>query len=310
MSYIVKQVFLQSRTPLVQFQRFRGKINIQRPQKPHYERARVMAVTQPIYEKPPPSKNCFEKTIKPDELNPYNKIIAKEVFNWLEHSKMVGIFHLNPISEDELFKIRVALHRQNITFKRYGKKIIKMAVDNTKYEAIVPLFDSNHCIVFSPEANVATLLKITRKVPQMLLLGGILENRLLSRNEFVNFANLPNIQVAQAQFVSVLNMAVGQLVQNLEAHQNSFVNILDVYAKQDVSVAGEVVADKTLEAAAIPAEKSSASENEKESLSADKKETTPEDKASASATETSHEADGVKEDKPFESKPDSEKPKE
>lgn len=233
MSYLIKQALLQSRIPLVQTQRFRGKINIQRPQKPHYERARVIAVTQPIYEKPSPTKDCFKNIVKTDIENPYNKIIAKEVFNWLENSKMVGIFHLNPISEDELFKVRVALHRQNIFFKRYGKKIIKMAVDNTKYEAIVPLFDSCHCIVFAPQANVGTLLKITRKVPQMLLIGGILENRLLSRNEFMDFAKLPNLEVAQAQLVSVLNMAASQLVQNLEAHQNSFVNILDVHAKQE-----------------------------------------------------------------------------
>ncbi|XP_055858181.1 39S ribosomal protein L10, mitochondrial [Episyrphus balteatus] len=295
MSYLVKQVLLQSRTPLVQFQRFRGKINIQRPQKPHYERARVTAVTQPIYDKPPPEKNCFKKALKTDTINPYDKIIAKEVFNWLEHSKMVGIFHLNPISEDELFKIRVALHRQNITFKRYGKKIIKMAVDNTKYEAIVPLFDSNHCIVFSPEQNVATLIKITRKVPQMLLLGGILENRLLSRNEFMNFANLPNLQVAQAQFVSVLNMAAGQLVQNLEAHQNSFVNILDVYAKQGVSESGDATPEVSVEAASMEAEISA-----KESKITEVKDSTSADEESAK----------LKDDKPSSKKSDSEEPKE
>lgn len=244
----IAELFQQiKRTPLLQFQRYRGKINIQRPQKPHYERARVVAVTTPRYPEPPKTKTCFEKRSRTVVENPYNDIIAREVRNWLEHSKMVAIFHLNSIKADDFFEVRVQLHKQNMQLKVYGQKIVQKAVASSKFEAILPLFDSQQCIVFSPEQRVSQLLKITRKVPQMLLLAGIVDNTLLSRNEFMNYAQLPGLQSAQAELVHTLNTAASTLVQNLQAHQNNFVNVLDVYAKSEASAQEENEKVKTTE---------------------------------------------------------------
>ncbi|XP_039501837.1 39S ribosomal protein L10, mitochondrial [Drosophila santomea] len=222
-------------TPALQFLRFRGKINIQRPKAPHYERARVVAVTQPKYPELPKAKSCFktraERTQQQQE-NPYNEIIAREVRNWLDHSRLVAFFHLNSITADDIFRVRVQLHKQNLHLKSYGSKIIEQAVKNTRYEAIVPLFHSNHCVVFSPDPQKsAAMLRIVRRVPQMVLLGGIVEETILSRNQLVDYAQMPGLQAAQAQLVQTLNQAAGHLIQQLQAHQNSFVRVLDVHAK-------------------------------------------------------------------------------
>lgn len=223
----------------MQFLRYRGKINIQRPKQPHYERARVIAVTQPKYPQPPKATTCFQSRAQrtaTEVENPYNAIIAREVRNWLDHSRLVAIFHLNSISADEIFRVRVELHKQNLHLKSYGRKIIGQAVSGTAYENILPLFHSNHCIVFSPdEQRVGALIRITRRVPQMVLLGGIVENKLLSRNELVAFSQMPSLQVAQAQLVQTLNQAAGTVVQQLQAHQVNLVKVLDVHAKGDVA---------------------------------------------------------------------------
>ncbi|SPP81966.1 39S ribosomal protein L10, mitochondrial [Drosophila guanche] len=223
------------RSPVLQFLRFRGKINIQRPKEPHYERARVIAVTQPKYPELPKARSCFKTRAERTQeqlVNPYNEIIAREVRNWLNHSQLVAIFHMNSISSEEVFRVRVQLHKQNLHLKSYGRKIINQAVTGTQYEAIMPLFHSNHCIVFSPnQQQIGQLLKITRRVPQMVLLGGIVEQTLLSRNELVAYAQMPGLQGAQAQLVQTLNMAAGQLVQHLQAHQGNLVQVLDVHVK-------------------------------------------------------------------------------
>lgn len=212
--------------------RYKSKINIQRPKQPHYERALFNAVTAPRYPEPSKTLTCFEKRTRNVEENPYNDIIAREVRNWLEHSKMVAVYHLNSINSDDFFDIRVQLHKQNMQLKMYGAKIIRKAVENTRYEAILSIFESQQCIVFSPEKKVFQLLKTTRKVPQMILLAGIVDDTLLSRNEFMNYAQMPNLQSVQSELVHTLNNAGSNLVRNLEAHQNSFVNVLDVYAKE------------------------------------------------------------------------------
>lgn len=194
----------------------------------------MIATTMPIIKELPKTSTCFQKSqrqLEVEQENPYNRIIAKEVLNWLNHSKMVAIFHLNSINSDDFFSARVALHKQNMQLKDYGKKIIRMAVEGTKFEAIEPLFDSNHCIVFSSEEQVSKLLRLTKKFPQMVLMAGIVQNRLLSRNEFIGFANLPDLTTARAQLVATMNLAGGKIVEDLEAHSKNLVNILDVHAK-------------------------------------------------------------------------------
>lgn len=224
---------LQTQIPSVITKRFRGKVNIQRPRPPHYERARVLAVTQPIYAPKPVNAKCLrdlDLEVK-REVNPYEGIIAREVFNWFDKSQFIGIFHMNSVTQEELFKLRVELHRKNIALKSYGRRIIDMALTNTKYEHTLPLFETSFCVTFGPEAkSVKDVLKATKKVPQLILLAGVLENRIMSRTEINSYVALPSLQTAQAQLCNVLQSAGSSLVHNvLDGHQKQLVQILDTH---------------------------------------------------------------------------------
>ncbi|XP_037024623.1 39S ribosomal protein L10, mitochondrial [Bradysia coprophila] len=217
---------------------YRGKINIQRPRAPHYDRALFNVVTEPIIPRPTLTQECYQRRLQKQfvgarekVVNPYEVIIAKEVFKRLNESKMVAIFHVNSINADDMFKITVDLHRQNMHLKAYGKAIMEKAVVGSPYETILPLFGSKNCIVFCEEANVGQLLKIIRKAPQLILLAGIVENQLLSKNELVKLSKLPDLTTARAQFVGVLNSVGSGLVSNLQAHQTNLCNLLDLHAK-------------------------------------------------------------------------------
>lgn len=226
-------------SPLLQFKRFRGKINIQRPRAPHYERALFNAVTNPVYKQPKLTEQCAVRHEAPaasrrtDAVvqNPYERIIAREVTNWFAHSKLVAVFHINSISEDDMFKARVQFFKQNMHLKSYSKGIMKLALADSQYANLMPLFDAKYCVVFSPEQKLSQLLRISKRIPQMVLLTGIVEQRLMSRNQLQEFAALPTLDVARAQLVGVLQQAAGnQIVQHLQAHQTQLCAALDAYA--------------------------------------------------------------------------------
>jgi large subunit ribosomal protein L10 len=217
---------------------FRGKINIQRPRAPHYDRALFNAVTEPIVPRPSLTQECYQKRLEKQfvgetekKINPYEVIIAKEVSNWFKHSKLVAIFHVNSITSDDMFKVRVAFHKQNMHLRAYGMGIMQKAMIGSQYEVILPLFTAKNCIVFSEEPKIGQLLKIIKKTPQMILLAGVVENRLMSKNELVNLSKLPNLTTARAQFVGVLNSVGAGVVSDLQAHQMNLCNLLDLHAK-------------------------------------------------------------------------------
>uniref|UniRef100_A0A8W7PCC3 Large ribosomal subunit protein uL10m n=1 Tax=Anopheles coluzzii TaxID=1518534 RepID=A0A8W7PCC3_ANOCL len=251
MSNLIINGLLQSRNPLLTFRRFRGKINIQRPRPPHYERARVLEVIKPYYKKPEFNAPCIDaeraKEMKSKLDNPYETIIAREARNWFEHSNLVAFVHVNSIKQEDMFKAQVALHRHNVSVKVYGKSIMRKAVADTRFEAILPLFEAKTAIIFSPEVQkIKQVLSVLKKTPQLVLMGGIVEGRLLSKNEFMAYATMPDITTVRAQFAAVLDSVGGKIVGDLQCHQSQLVNLLDAYAKtnskpSEASPAGEKV---------------------------------------------------------------------
>lgn len=171
---------ITSNTILYQQKRFRGKINIQKPRAPHFLRALVNEFLTPFYPHPNQGKKleelCHKVTrsnerTKEVKYNPYEKIIAREVRNWFDNSKMVAICHQNSITSGEEFELKVSLKRANMYFKRYNYKIMKLALEDTPYTATMSLYTSSFSIVFGIDANVAAFEKINKKFPQVIVLG-------------------------------------------------------------------------------------------------------------------------------------------
>lgn len=199
----------------------------------------MIAVSQPKFEKKEIIRPCVnavreEKII---EDNPYERILAREVRNWFDSSQMIGIVHVNSIILEDFFKVQVELFKKGMHIKKYGNSLLKKAIEDSKFECLISLNKNNSfstAFIFSTEhKNVKSMLNILKKHHQYHLLCGVVENRLMSKKEFTDYANLPDIQIARAQFANVLNLAASQLVQNLESHQASLVNILDAHVREN-----------------------------------------------------------------------------
>lgn len=232
-------VLLDTRTPFMQAKRFRGKINIQKPRKSHYERQLFFDLAKPIL--PSKYKNkqlvelCggpYERRKRDDEEIALQRILANEVREKLDNSRLVAFFHANPMENDNLFKAKVLFHRQNMKLDSLGRKTMEMAVEGSKYEAILSLFVSRNMVLFSPEAKILPMMKINKKFPQLTLLAGIYEGQFLSRDKLVHLSTIPNIETAQAALVQTLNGVGAQLVSHLNSHQTTLVSHLEGRVKQ------------------------------------------------------------------------------
>lgn len=145
---------------------------------------------------------------------------------------MILLCHQNSMSQLEYFNFRVECHRKNVTTKIYNRKIIRMALTGTRFEAMLPVLSStgHNCMLFSNEWPVADVLKITKRMPKMVVLCGALDGRLCSRSQLEHVAALPDKTTLQAQFVATLNSVGSHLVGNLQAHQSNLCQLLDARA--------------------------------------------------------------------------------
>lgn len=234
--------FLQSENILVQCKRFRGgKINIQRPRPPFYTRKLFNAVTEPIYPFKTAVDHCHEKQAKfeaikeltvEERLHPYQKILAKELADTFHSANMVLLCQKNAMDAFDFFNFRVALHQKNIKTKVMSRRLIRAAIEDTKYSSMLPLLMQTpyNCMLFGEEWNVDDVLKILKKTPKIILLAGSLGDQYMSRSQLENYAKLPDLTTLRAQFAATLNAAGGQLYNHLQAHQSNFVYMLDAHA--------------------------------------------------------------------------------
>lgn len=168
---------LRIQGPFTVAKRFRGKINVQKPRKPHFERQLLIDVSKPVFGTPksalPEIVLCdaglSRKKIEID--NPFERILARECLDWFNTSKMVVFLHMNSISMEDKTPIFATLKKNDMHLRTYGKKIVSMATKGTRYEAVNQLFVSHQNIIFGQPENAGKLFKILKKTPQMVVMG-------------------------------------------------------------------------------------------------------------------------------------------
>lgn len=99
-------------------------------------------------------------------------LLAKEARNRLDHANWIAFFHKNPIDELEFMEMQVVLRREcSMKLYEYETKVIRKAVENTKWEPIMILFQSHTYFGIGDELKVVELLQCLRRIPKATLLG-------------------------------------------------------------------------------------------------------------------------------------------
>ncbi|XP_011494409.1 PREDICTED: 39S ribosomal protein L10, mitochondrial [Ceratosolen solmsi marchali] len=228
----------------MQQKRFRSKINIQKPRAPHHERGKVEKFITPFISNPDTHKPLRERCLKVTQIKnnvemdkPYDVILSRECLNWFKQSNMVALFHVNSITSSEVFEFAVAVKKANMHLKGYQNSILRIAYRDSIYQPLTQLIQKHNRInffVFSQDTDVSKLLKILKRTPQLILLAGIIHQKLLNHKDFVKIGTM-NLVTAQAGLVNVLHLAAGQkLRQQLTHHQSTLVTRLkQIGTKED-----------------------------------------------------------------------------
>ena len=128
--------------------------------------------------------------------------------------------------------LRFELGKENIKIKVFPNKISCRVLQDTKYENLKFLFKSFTATCFSTENNLKELLKIMKSFPQLQLMGGKVEDRILSRNQVTEHGKLPSIEMLQAEFLQLLMQPAQNLKHFVNQSQKQLCSNLEQYVKQ------------------------------------------------------------------------------
>ena len=104
--------------------------------------------------------------------------------------------------------MRKALRAEGVGYTIAKKTLLKLALDEQKYEGTLPELSGEIAIAYgedelAPAREVAAFVK---KFPEQLaFMGGIFGGKYVNRDEIISIAAIPGMDALRAQFVQLIN---------------------------------------------------------------------------------------------------------
>ena len=154
----------------------------------------------------------------PSQLNSRKVTIASQVQDTFSDHSMVTVYHYNNLNTQEWNEIRFKLAQNGIRVKIFPSKISMKVLQGTRYVHISPLFRGCTAVAFAKEPSaVKELLSVTNSEPKLHLLGGVVEDIIMTPLGLQDYANLPSLKDLQQILLGTLNQTQMMLVRSLQS---------------------------------------------------------------------------------------------
>lgn len=224
---------LPGRLPTLQTVRHGSKAVTRHWRVMHFERQKLMAVTKYIPPKPAINPRCLTPPPKRiQEETGLIRLLRREVAAVFQNNRMIAICQNVPMgAEDKLF-MQHRLRKHNILVKAFPNQILKPFLEDSKYRNLLPLFVGHNLLLVSKEPKVKEMVRILKGVPFLPLLGGCIDDTILSRQGFINYSKLPSLALVQGELVGGLTLLMAQTHALLQHQPLHLTALLDQYVRQ------------------------------------------------------------------------------
>ncbi|XP_012581453.1 PREDICTED: 39S ribosomal protein L10, mitochondrial isoform X2 [Condylura cristata] len=199
----------------------------------HFERQKLMALTEYIPPKPAVSPSCLPSPPKPpQEDTGLIRLLRREIEAVFRDYRMIAVCQNVALSAEDKLLIRHQLRKHKILMKVYPNQVLKPFLEDSKYQNLLPLFVGHNLLLVSEEPKVKEMVRILKSVPFLPLLGGCVDDTILSRQGFISYSKLPSLVLAQAELVGGLTRLMAQTHSLLQNQPLRLTALLEQYVRQ------------------------------------------------------------------------------
>lgn len=207
----------------------------------HFQRQKLMAVTEYIPPKPAINPRCLPSPPSPPpEETGLIRLLRREIDTVFRENRMIAVCQNVALSAEDKLLIRHRLRKHKILLKVFPNQVLKPFLEDSKYQNLLPLFVGHNFLLVSEEPKVKEMVRILKSVPFLPLLGGCVDDAILSRQGFINYSQLPSLALVQGELVGGLTFRVAQTHLLLQHQSFQLTALLDQYIRQQQ--AGDSVA--------------------------------------------------------------------
>ncbi|XP_048373297.1 39S ribosomal protein L10, mitochondrial [Sphaerodactylus townsendi] len=226
-------------------QLIRGAKSITRHWRPmNIMRQKLMAITEYIPPKPLIPEECMPRVKAVEEEHGFTKLLRRQVEETFRENNMIMVCQYNsaPSYNITLMTSTSSVMKHNI-HAYIPKQIIIPFLAGSKYKNLLPLFLGRNLLLVSPEtrARERRCLESRKSIPESSIsIGGCVDNTIMSKEGFTNYANLPSMAASQGEVVGALSLLSSQTSTLLQRGPIHLTSLLDQYVKQQTGNGAEV----------------------------------------------------------------------
>ncbi|XP_066220502.1 large ribosomal subunit protein uL10m [Saccopteryx leptura] len=219
--------------PTLQTVRYGSKAVTRHRRVMHFERQKLMAVTEYIPPKPAVNPGCLTPPPKPSqEETGLIRLLRREIAAVFRDNRMIAVCQNVAMSAEDKLLLRHRLRKHNILVKVFPNQVLKPFLEDSKYQNLLPLFVGHNLLLVSEEPKVKEMVRILKSVPFMPLLGGCIDDTILSRQGFIDYSKLPSLALVQGELVGGITLLMAQTHSLLQHQPLQLSALLDQYVRQ------------------------------------------------------------------------------
>ncbi|GMU93801.1 MAG: 50S ribosomal protein L10 [Candidatus Hydrogenedentota bacterium] len=152
----------------------------------------------------------------------------------LKESQLAVLTKYTGINAEQVSKLRRLLREKGIEYKVFKNTLAKRALDELELSGAALFMDGPTAWAFSkdPVAPSKIFKDFGKEVPVVEMTGGILDGKVITKDQLDALASLPSREVLLAQVVGTIAAPIRNVVSAINAVPQNLVSVLEQIRKQ------------------------------------------------------------------------------
>ena len=162
------------------------------------------------------------------------EIFVKNIKTIVEENSLVLVFHYRGMSMNEMTDLRVQSFNSGCNIKVTNNRLAKLALKETNKVDLSDFFDGPTAIAYSndPVSLTKLLVEFAKNNNNLVVLGGIMDNEILSVEKIEILSKLPTLEEIRAKLIGLISIPAQKIASVLTAPSGDLARVFNAYSSK------------------------------------------------------------------------------
>ena len=162
------------------------------------------------------------------------EIFIKNIKNIVDDNSLILVFHYRGMSMNEMTDLRVQSFNSGCNIKVTNNRLAKLALKETNKVDLSDFFDGPTAIAYSndPVSLTKLLVEFAKNNNNLVVLGGIMDNEILSVEKIEILSKLPSLEEIRAKLIGLISTPAQKIASVLTAPSGDLARVFNAYSSK------------------------------------------------------------------------------